>query len=153
MHTTTVLAAALLAPALAMAAPDPLYTTIAALDSAAFGSFNTCADKAQLARHAGYFAPDVEFYHDKAGVMWSRDAVIDSTSKHICGKVKRELVPGTLEVFPIKDYGAISRGQHRFCENGASRCEGLADFTIVWRLKDGKWEMTRVLSYAHRANP
>ncbi len=136
-----------------MAAPDPLYTTIAALDSAAFDSFNTCADKAQLARHAAYFAPDVEFYHDKAGVMWSRDAVIDSTSKHICGKVKRELVPGTLEVFPIKDYGAISRGQHRFCQNGASRCEGLADFTIVWRLKDGKWEMTRVLSYAHRANP
>lgn len=152
MHIKLILAAAFLAPAVAMAAPDPLYTTIAALDTAAFDTFNTCADKAQLDKHAAYFAPDVEFYHDKGGVMWSRDAVIASTGKHVCGKVKRELVPGTLEVFPIRDFGAIARGQHRFCEAGASRCEGLADFTIVWRLKDGKWEMTRVLSYAHRPN-
>ena len=152
MHTKHILAAAFVAPAFAMAAPEPLSSTIAALDTAAFDSFNTCADKAQLDKHASYFAPDVEFYHDKGGVMWSREAVIASTSKHICGKVRRELVPGTLEVFPVRDFGAISRGQHRFCEGATGRCDGLADFTIVWRLKDGKWEMTRVLSYAHRPN-
>jgi len=152
MHIRFILAAAILAPSFALAAPDALGTTVAALDTAAFDSFNRCADKAQLDRHAAYFAPDVEFYHDQGGVMWSREAVIASTKAHICGKVRRELVAGTLEVFPIKDFGAIARGQHRFCEGSTGRCDGLADFTIVWRLKEGKWEMTRVLSYAHRPN-
>jgi hypothetical protein len=26
----------------------------------------------------------------------------------------RELVPGTLQVYPVKDYGAIEMGVHRF---------------------------------------
>jgi hypothetical protein len=30
----------------------------------------------------------------------------------------RELVPGTLQVYPVKDYGAIEMGVHRFHHPG-----------------------------------
>ncbi|MGE8287265.1 MAG: nuclear transport factor 2 family protein [Stenotrophomonas sp.] len=136
----------------AMAAEgDDLTTTITALDHAVFDSFNHCSDPAQLRRHASYFDAAVEFYHDTGGVTWTRDAMLANTARHACGHFTRELLPETLEVFPVKDFGAIARGQHRFCDSASGKCEGLADFTIVWRLRDGQWQITRVLSYGHRA--
>ncbi|HET6782312.1 MAG TPA: DUF4440 domain-containing protein, partial [Pseudoxanthomonas sp.] len=59
--------------------------------------------------------------------------------------------PGSLKVYPIKDFGAIAQGVHRFCQLDSSKCEGAADFAIVWRLHDGQWRITRVLSYGHHA--
>lgn len=139
----------------AQAAPadTALHDTIAALDHEVFDAFNHCADPAQLQEHAGYFASDVEFYHDTGGVTWTREAMLANTRNYACGHYTRELVPGTLQVYPVKDFGAISRGVHRFCQVAAGRCDGEADFTMVWRLRDGKWEITRVLSYGHRPNP
>lgn len=149
----TLLLTALLAlpalPAMAIQADD-LTTTITALDDAVFDSFNRCADPAQLDRHAGYFDPAVEFYHDTGGVTWTREAMLANTARYACGHYTRERVAGTMEVFPIKDFGAIARGQHRFCDTASGRCEGVADFTLVWRLRDGQWQITRALSYAHR---
>lgn len=136
----------------ASAAPDSLSDTIAALDAAVFDAFNHCSAADQLQRHASYFAPDVEFYHDTGGVTWSRQAMLANTGQHACGKFRRELVPGTLKVFPIKDYGAIEQGSHRFCQFSSNRCEGIADFVIVWRRQNGDWKITRVLSYGHRPN-
>jgi len=131
---------------------DPLFETILALDTAVFDAFNHCDKPGQLQKHASYFAPDVEFYHDTGGVTWTRQAMLANTEKNVCGHFRRELVPGTLKVFPIKDFGAIAQGSHRFCQFDSGKCEGLADFVIVWRNHDGHWEITRVLSYGHRAN-
>ena len=128
-----------------------LHDTIAALDHGMFDSFNHCSDPAQFEKHAGYFDPAVEFYHDNGGVTWTREAMLANTRKHVCGNYTRQLLPGTLEVFPIKDFGAIARGQHQFCDLKGEHCDGLADFVIIWRLRDGQWQATRVLSYAHRA--
>lgn len=133
--------------------PASLQDTIAAEDRAVFDSFNRCADPAQLQSHANHFAPDVEFYHDTGGVTWTRDAMIANTAKHVCGHYTRELVAGSLRVYPLKDFGAISQGVHRFCRVDTGTCEGEADFTIVWRQHDGHWQVTRVLSYGHRPNP
>ena len=132
------------------ASAESLHATIAGLDSAVFDAFNQCSDPAQLERHASYFAQDVEFYHDMGGVTWTREAMLENTRKHACGNFSRELVPGTLQVHPVKDFGAISQGSHRFCQFASGKCEGLADFTMVWRYKDGAWQVTRVLSYGHR---
>ena len=147
-----------MAPAMASPADPPvdaatLDATIAALDGALFDAFNRCADPAQLRVHAGYFAPDVEFYHDTGGVTWTREAMLANTRTHACGHYTRSLVQGSLRVSPIKDFGAIATGVHRFCQAGAARCEGEADFAMVWRLRDGEWQVTRVLSYGHRRNP
>ncbi|HEU0153441.1 MAG TPA: nuclear transport factor 2 family protein [Arenimonas sp.] len=129
---------------------DPLYATLAALDAAVFDAFNRCSDSAQLEKHASYFDPDVEFYHDNGGVTWHRDEMLANTRAHVCGNFRRELVPGTLRVYPIKDFGAIAQGSHRFCPFATGICEGEADFTMVWRHRDGAWQLTRVLSYGHR---
>lgn len=131
---------------------DPLVETISALDTAVFDAFNQCSAPAQLQKHASYFAPDVEFYHDMGGVTWSRQEMLANTEKHVCGRFRRELVPGTLKVFPIKDFGAIAQGTHRFCQFVGGKCDGIADFVIVWSNQDGHWQITRVLSYGHRAN-
>lgn len=128
-----------------------LNETIAALDAAVFDAFNHCSDSAQLERHASYFAENVEFYHDTGGVTWNRNDMLASTRKHVCGHFTRELIPGTFAVYPVKDFGAISQGSHRFCQVSSGKCEGMADFTMVWHRKGGRWEITRVLSYGHRA--
>lgn len=128
-----------------------LEATIAALDTAVFDAFNRCAEPGQLERHAAWFDPQVEFYHDTGGVTWSREAMLDNTRRHACGNFTRELVPGSLEVFPVQGFGAIARGVHRFCQAASGRCEGQADFTMVWRLHEGEWRITRVLSYGHRS--
>lgn len=133
--------------------PDALFQTMSALDAQVFDAFNHCSEHGQLQKHARYFAPEVEFYHDSGGVTWTREAMLANTRKHVCGHFRRELIPGTLKVFPIKDFGAITRGEHRFCQFASGRCEGLAEFVIVWKNNGGHWEITRVLSYGHRASP
>lgn len=151
------LAAGLVAALPAHAAPpEDLAVTIAALDTAAFAAFNDCAAPGQLDRYASFFAPDIEFYHDLGGVTWTRDAMIAQTKANVCGKFQRELVPGTLKVWPIKDFGALERGEHRFCHfkpGGATHpCEGQAEFTILWRRQGDSWSITRAFSYGHGSN-
>jgi hypothetical protein len=125
-----------------------LLRTIAALDAEVFDAYNRC----DLAKFGSYFAEDVEFYHDKCGVSLGRASLIDSVRQHICGKVHRDLVPGSLEVYPIPGYGAMEIAAHRFCPPASAPCGASskpARTAMLWRLKDGAWTITRVLSYAH----
>ena len=131
---------------------DALFDTISVLDTAVFDSFNDCSSPGQLEKHASYFAPGVEFYHDTGGVTWTRQEMIANTEKYVCGKFRRELVSGSLKVFPLQDFGAIEQGIHRFCQFKTGDCEGMADFLIVWRNQGDTWQITRVLSYGHRPN-
>lgn len=129
----------------------PLEQTISALDTAVFDAFNHCGDPGQLEKHASYFAESVEFYHDTGGVTWNQNDMLANTRKYVCGNFTRELVPGTLQVYPIKDFGALSKGTHRFCQVSSGKCEGMAGFTILWHRNGNQWKITRVLSYGHRA--
>jgi hypothetical protein len=127
-----------------------LFDVISALDAEVFDAFNTCAVPGRLQRHADYLSPDVEFYHDTGGVTWNRQEMLANTERYVCGNFRRELVPGSLRVYPVKDFGAIAQGVHRFCQFKSGTCEGAAHFVIVWRKASGKWSITRVLSYGHR---
>jgi hypothetical protein len=132
----------------AMPAPDALYQKLLALDTAMFDSFNKCSDPAEFSKHTAFFAKDVEFFHDLGGVTLGMDALMASTRKNVCGKFRRELDLGTFRVFPIPGYGAMTFGTHRFCHTPTT-CEGVGEFATVWREKDGVWQVTRALSYAH----
>ena len=132
----------------AQASAEPLFEKILALDQAAFSAFNTCGEPGQLDKYATYFAKDVEFYHDKGGVTFTRDAMIESTRQNVCNKFRRELVPGSVRVWPLPGFGAIEQGTHRFCHTPTT-CEGIGEFTLVWREENGAWTITRALSYAH----
>ncbi len=124
-----------------------LTQTITALDAKVFDAYNRC----DLDAFGSYFSAKVEFYHDKGGATFDRETVVANTRKYICRKVRRELVPATLKVYPVKDYGAIEEGEHRFCQIASGECEGSAKFLMIWQHKGGKWQMTRVISYGHRA--
>jgi len=124
-----------------------LTATVTALDGAFFGAYNRC----DLVTFASYIAPDVEFYHDKGGVTLGRDKLVDSIRKSICGKLRRELIAGTLQVYPIKGYGAVEIGSHRFCEVSTGRCDGVGQFIHLWHYRDGAWKLSRVISYDHHA--
>lgn len=140
------LATALLAASAAPSA-DPLTTEIAALDARLFDAYNRC----DIATFSDYFDKGVSFYHDTGGATFTRDAMVDGVRKYICGKVRRELIPATFRAYPIRDYGAIEEGEHRFCELATGRCEGIAKFVMVWAKQADKWRVTSVLSYGHRA--
>lgn len=152
MFVAFAFACAMSATAMAEANEDTrLRETIHRLDQELFDSFNKCADGTELAKHASYFAEDVEFYHDNGGVTWNREAMLANTKQYACGKYTRELVEETFNVSPVKDFGAIATGVHRFCQNDTNECAGEAEFVMVWRNTNGRWEVTRTLSFGHRA--
>ncbi len=59
----------------------------------------------------------------------------------------RKLLSETLEVYPIKVYGAIETGQHTFShmENGQLQV-GTYKFIQIWQNKDGVWRVTREIT-------
>jgi Domain of unknown function (DUF4440) len=124
-----------------------LYDTIAHLDSVLFDAFNN----RDLDKQKTIFSTEIEFYHDKGGLTYYNQ-LIENTKRLFDQNngLRRTLVPGSLEVYPIKDYGAIQIGAHRFChvENGKDNC-GTFKFVHIWRKKDSAWRLTRVISYDH----
>ena len=125
----------------------PLYHAIAERDAAMSAAFNSHDINAMMA----LFDEGLEFYHDTGGLQ--RYADVKKGFANLFGRddgIRRELVAGSLRVFPIKGHGAIELGSHRFChvENGKDDC-GTFDFLHVWRQSGGAWKITRVVSYGH----
>jgi hypothetical protein len=129
-------------------ASDPLYQKVSSLDTALFDAYNHC----DLAKMGSMVAEDLEFYHDQTGLSVGRQSLIDGVKNNICGKVQRELV-GALEVYPLKGYGAVEIGVHRFHHPGDPDNVGDAKFVQLWQLKDGNWLLTRVISFNHNSLP
>ena len=123
-----------------------LHDTIVYLDSVFFEAYNTC--NLHLDQYAAFYSDSIEFYHDKGGVMTSKKDIVASTEKYVCGKVTRELIKGSIEVFPIKDYGAVEMGLHRFHNNQEKDTTParVGRFTIIWQHKNNEWKITRVIS-------
>ncbi len=121
-----------------------LHDTLARLDSIFFDSYNTC----KLDVFASFIDEDIEFYHDRGGLSTSKPGLVESIKNNICNKVTRELLPGSIEVYPIPDYGAIQMGYHRFFNNqekeaGWSR---YGRFITIWHRNNGAWRISRVVS-------
>jgi ketosteroid isomerase-like protein len=129
------------------AVPDPLFETIQGLDARFFAAYNRC----DLATISSLVAEDLEFYHDKTGLARGRQSLVDGIKNNICGKVSRELVPGTLQVYPIANYGAVEIGVHRFRHPGRDDEVGEAQFITLWEKKNDGWQITRAISFDHRS--
>lgn len=140
-------------------ASQALYNTIASLDSSLFASIYTN----NSSKNSSFFTEDLEFYHDKKSFIKSRQAFIEMLENGFYGEqkeliVRRELVEGSMKVYPLNSngimYGAVQTGEHRFYgtyKNGKERLSGTAKFTHVWLNKEGKWKISRVISYNHRS--
>lgn len=131
----------------AASAPSSLYREIAQMDKALFDAFNS----QNIDKMRTLFAHDLEFYQDNEGLDSYEETIKDFEAMfRQPNKIRRELVEGSLEVYPIKNYGAIEVGSHRFChvENGKEEC-GTFKFVHVWQKRAGEWKVKRVISYNH----
>lgn len=127
---------------------DTLFQTIHSLDTRLFDAYNRC----DLETLGAMVTDDLEFYHDQTGLSVGKAPFIAAIKQNICGKVERTLVPGSLEVYPLKEYGAVEIGVHRFHHPGQPNdAGGEAKFVTLWRNQDGVWKVTRVISYNHES--
>jgi hypothetical protein len=134
------------APAATMA-DQSLHVEIARMDSLLFAAFNA----GDLTRLKTFFRADLEFYQDTEGLENYAQTMKDFQKMfRQPSRIRRELVRGSLEVYPIKNYGAIEVGSHRFCheEKGRTKC-GTFKFLHVWRKAGKTWRLSRIVSYAH----
>lgn len=84
------------------ASSGPLYAELARLDSLLFDAFFV---KCDTQKTISFFTDDLEFYHDVTGLkagQAARDA-FQQCPRDNGGT--RQLVEGSLRVYPIKDYG------------------------------------------------
>jgi ketosteroid isomerase-like protein len=125
---------------------DVLFKTIQALDTKLFDAYNHC----DLTTLGAMVSDDLEFYHDQTGLEVGKAPFLAAIKQNICGKVERTLLPDTLEVYPLKGFGAVELGIHRFHHPGRPE-DGMGDakFVTLWQNKDGAWKVTRVISYEH----
>jgi hypothetical protein len=145
----------------ARAGPRPtqaLSDEIAAKDRELFSAvFDRCDAKAL----AALVTDDFEMYHDKGGQTSTSGAQFVRDIEAMCARQKtgedyrarRELVAGTMKVYPLEKYGAIQVGEHRFYRLFPDKPEKLVEvalFTHVWKKDANGWRLARVLSYDHR---
>jgi len=130
-----------------------IETELARMDSIVFANVYTC----NSAKNETFFTDDIEFYHDKGGVTKTRRTLVDELRNNFCGdgktKLRRELIAGSMQVYPINNYGAVQVGDHRFyvTQNGKEVLSGVAKFIHVWKYENGEWRISRVFSYDHNA--
>jgi hypothetical protein len=123
--------------------PTSLYDSIATMDAMWEDAYNNC----KLDVMEELISEDLEFYHDQGGLMTSKQKLNEALKNNICGKVTRQLKEGSLEVYPIKGYGAVEMGLHAFHNKKEPGLEvHYSKFVHIWKSDNGKWRITRVIS-------
>ena len=126
---------------------EGLFKEIFHMDSVLFNAFNS----RDIDQFKKLFVQDLEFYHDKGGLS-NYEYTINSlkVTAALNNGLKRELLKGSLEVYPIPGYGAMEIGTHTFChnENDKEDC-GTFKFVHIWKKNNDDWKITRVVSYGH----
>lgn len=123
--------------------------------------FDALFESCDVDKLATLVAEDFEFYHDKSGLNATSGGQWLEGVRGMCARQKagtdyrarRELVEGTLRVYPINNYGAVAIGTHRFYKKAAGKPDQLVEisqFTNLWKRETGGWRLTRVLSYDHQ---
>ena len=117
------------------------------MDSVLFNAYNT----QNMEKFRSLFTEDLEWFQDNEGLIYAKTVFANFKSLFEKeSKLTRTLVKGSLEVHPIKNYGAIETGRHQFrhMENG-KEIIATFKFLMIWQNKDGQWKVSRVVSYDH----
>lgn len=127
-----------------------LFNELVRMDSVLFDASYVACDTARI---NALLTQDVEFYHDRTG-LHAGDQVRDDFARLAAScpakqGVRRELVPGTMRVYPIEDFGVVQTGVHRFVEQG-NPVGTVAQFINLWQRTPGGWMLRRVVSFDHR---
>ena len=120
-----------------------IQNEIEQMDSVLFEAYNNC----RMEIMDSIFSENIEFYHDQGGLSTSKRDLLLAVKNNICGKVTRHLKVGTIEVYPIANYGAVEMGMHRF--HNAQEKENpihYSKFVHIWKKEATGWKLSRVVS-------
>jgi hypothetical protein len=164
MHRSLLIAALLAglslpASAATLSEGPALRATIEKVDAEFFDLFFEQCDPV---RASASLTADFEMYHDKDGeVARSGADMVKLYTKQCEGRKapnawrsRRELVAGSMTLYPIAGIGVFQQGEHVFYErqgNGPEKLVGKAKFSQFWRLESDGWKLSRVFSYDHEA--
>lgn len=136
-----------------------LLATVKALDSLLFNvGFNQC----NIEVFDSLVSGDYEMYHDQSGTSPSKEVFMNGIENGLCKlnyKPTRELVKGSMKIYPLKNngkiYGILQVGEHEFYAQYEGKpgkeLTSIAKFDHLWLLEDEKWKLSRVISYDHIA--
>jgi len=131
--------------------PDAaVFDTIAALDSVLFAAMN----RGDLSTLAAMYGSALEFYHDRSGLL-DYEANLRISRENFARRsesVRREMDAGSLEVYPVRGFGAIEVGSHKFYTTVPGQPERLTaspKFVLIWKNENGRWRVVRAISYGH----
>lgn len=138
-----------------------LADEIRAADAAFFRAYFDSCDVEAVRRS---LTDDFEMFHDKGGRVATSGAQFAKDTEDKCRRQAegsdflstRRLVPDSLRVYAINNFGAISTGTHEFFAvkaGGPDRLTETGRFTIVWKEEDGRWKLARALSFDHVLAP
>jgi CubicO group peptidase (beta-lactamase class C family) len=131
------------------AAGAPLDVALARMDSLLFDAAFVACDTARV---FAMLTPDIEFYHDQTGAKRGDEVRADfARLASACPRgqgITRVLTPGSLQHFPIRDFGAMQTGEHRFDNANGDPPVG-ARFVHLWTNRDGAWRVSRIYSVDH----
>ncbi len=125
-------------------------------DTEFWEGYNSC-DSSKMEK---YLSNNVEFYHDKGGILLGSKNLTESIQKNLCSnrdfKIRRALISNSLKWFPLKKdnivYGALLTGEHYFYvteNNNKETLNGKANFSHLWLLENKEWKMAKIISYNH----
>jgi hypothetical protein len=119
-----------------------LFNTINHMDSIFWKAYNTCDMELQ----SEIYSENIEFFHDQMGLITSKKIILDATRNNICGKITRELVKGSVEVYPIPNFGAVQTGMHKFHNVQENWNSEELKFIVIWEQKQNSWKIAKVIS-------
>ncbi|TDQ24035.1 nuclear transport factor 2 family protein [Tenacibaculum caenipelagi] len=131
-----------------------LFEEISRMDSLLFSAYNN----AEIDKYKSLISEDIEFFHDKNGLINSKKRIVDSfkkmttKEKNTAYSITRILVENSLEIHQISGFGAIETGTHQFIETNGSNQKIItqAKFMHLWKKENGNWVITKVFSYDHQ---
>lgn len=134
-----------------------LHEEILKADAEFFRAFFDTCDIETVRR---YIADDFEMFHDKGGLVSTSGAEFVKITQDKCKRQAegtdflsvRKLVPESMTVYALDNYGAIQVGTHDFYaiqEGKPDRLTETGRFTHVWKDENGQWRLARVLSFDH----
>jgi len=120
-----------------------LHDNILAMDKKFFDAYNSC----DLETQSEIISDDMEFYHDLGGLETDKATLIQAVKENICDKVTRQLVAGSMEVYPIAGHGAVSEGYHVFFNKlEPDAPQKPSKFITIWKQTEEGWKMSRIVS-------
>lgn len=124
-----------------------LFAEILHMDSVLFKAFNS----RDLNTMKTLFTSDLEWFQDNDGKKDYTQTMKDFGSLFTRDYVlTRTLLPGSMEVYPIKNFGAIQTASHEFShvENGKPE-KGTFKFVHIWKKENNEWKLSRVITFDH----